>query len=245
MKLKSNVIITCKLIIVCALIWYLPTRVVSSVHIIDGFAQGKEAQPDTPVKPMAATKNKNIHIYNTHQAEEYQGFNVVEGAHYLKDSLMKRGYSCDVEGNNFEQYKNVHKIDYSQSYVVSKMYLEKALSSGGPYDLIIDMHRDSIDRGLSTLTYNNVSYAKMMFVAGESSGKFDAVNRTSKDIATRLQAKVPGISRGVYPKKSHYNQGMSDHMVLIEIGGHQNNKQEIMASLDVLCQVIDEYLSGS
>ena len=34
---------------------------------------------------------------------------------------------CDVEQNDFENYKNIHRIAYNQSYVVSKMYLENSL----------------------------------------------------------------------------------------------------------------------
>jgi stage II sporulation protein P len=238
LKAKSSIVILGKLIIICALVWYLPTKVVDSVKVIDAMTQ-EENTVTTPV-----SKNKKIHIYNTHQGEEYAGYNVMEGAKYLGDCLNAQGYTTNVDGNNIPQYMSANAMDYTQCYSVSKMYLEQALATNGPYDLIIDFHRDSISKELSTITYEGVSYAKVMFVAGESSGKYDSVNQASKDLSTRLNEKIPDISRGVYVKKSHYNQGTSDNMVLIEIGAKSNTKDEIMRTIELLSEVINAYLEG-
>lgn len=54
-----------------------------------------------------------------------------EGASYLKDCLTKECIFCDVEQNDFENYKNIHRIAYNQSYVVSKMYLENSFKRKG------------------------------------------------------------------------------------------------------------------
>lgn len=240
MKVKSNLLILCKMVIVLALVWYLPTKVGDNISIINASEQTEE----TPVATPTITKDKKIHIYNTHQSEEYADYNVIEGANYLKDCLNNLGYQCDVEGNNFEQYKSVNNIAYNQSYSVSKMYLEQSLQSNGPYDLIIDFHRDSIDKNLSTLEHEGTAYVKVMFVVGESSGKFESVNQISEELSNRMNAIVPEISRGVYVKQSHYNQGISDNMILIEVGAHQNTKEEVTHTVDLLSKVINEYLEG-
>lgn len=240
MKVKSNLLILCKIVVVIALVWYLPTKVVDSVNIINASAQGdEETTVATPV-----SKDKKIHIYNTHQSEEYADYNVVEGANYLKSCLNNLGYACDVEGNNFEQYKSVNNIAYNQSYTVSKMYLEQSLASNGPYDMIIDLHRDSVDKNLSTIVHQDIPYVKIMFVVGETSGKYESVNQVSEDLSARMNEKIPGISRGVYVKQSHYNQGISDNMVLIEMGAQQNTKEEVMHTVELLSQVMNEYLEG-
>ena len=160
----------------------------------------------------------------------------------LKDCLNNKGYQCDVEGNDFEGYKAVHKIAYNKSYTVSKMYLEESLKLSGGYDLIIDFHRDSISKELSTISHDGKSYAKIMFVVGKSSGKFDAVNQLSQKLSDLANATVPKISRGVYVKKSHYNQGISDNMVLIEVGAQSNTKEEVQATVEIIAKAIGEYL---
>ena len=122
------------------------------------------------------------------------------------------------------------------------MYLENSLRENGKYDLVIDFHRDSLDKKYSTLVYNQKSYAKIMFVVGKSSGKFEMVNQLSTELSNKANEKVPGLSRGIMVKKNHYNQGICDHTVLIEFGGQSNTKEEVQNTIEVISQVIKEYL---
>lgn len=233
-----------KLVVIIGLIVYLPNKVTtpSSAQVINAINNSTPVASNYQNMNYQITKDKKIHIYNTHQSEEYDGYNVILGANYLKDCLSSQGYQCDVEGNDFEGYKAIHNIAYNKSYTVSKMYLEQSLQSSGGYDLIIDFHRDSISKELSTITYNNKSYAKIMFVVGKSSGKFDAVNQLSQQLSDLANTIVPKISRGVYVKQSHYNQGTSDNMVLIEVGAQSNTKEEIQATVEVIASAIGKYL---
>lgn len=240
---KGTFLIILKTAVVIALIWYLPTKVQENGQYIEASTIKQPTPVDTNMT-NATSNGKKVHIYNTHQGEEYVSYNVVDGANYLKACLETKGYQCDVEGNNFEQYKNVHNISYDKSYSVSKMYLEQSITTNGNYDLIIDFHRDSIDKQLSTINYNNKNYAKVMFVVGKSSGKFETVNQMSEALSTKANEVIPKISRGVYVKQSHYNQGISNNMVLIEVGAQSNSKDEIMNTVEVLASVIDGYLAG-
>lgn len=217
-----------KLVVIVGLIVYLPSKVSSpsKAQVINAIDNSNQVTASYQNMESKVVKDKKIHIYNTHQGEEYDGYNVVLGANYLKDCLSSQGYQCDVESNDFEGYKAVHNIAYNKSYSVSKMYLEQSIQSNGGYDLIIDFHRDSISKELSTINHNGKSYAKIMFVVGKSSGKFDAVNQLSQQLSDIANSIVPKISRGVYVKQSHYNQGTSDNMVLIEVGAQSNTKEE-------------------
>lgn len=244
MRLKNIFLIFLKLVVIIGLIVYLPNKVTtpSSAQVINAINNSTPVASNYQNMNYQITKDKKIHIYNTHQSEEYDGYNVILGANYLKDCLNSQGYQCDVEGNDFEGYKAIHNIAYNKSYTVSKMYLEQSLQSSGGYDLIIDFHRDSISKELSTITYNGKAYAKIMFVVGKSSGKFDAVNQLSQQLSDLANTIVPKISRGVYVKQSHYNQGTSDNMVLIEVGAQSNTKEEIEATVEVVASAIGKYL---
>ena len=237
MKIKVSIQIIFKIMIIVLMIIYLPSYSHQNVKVFKAILTTEALQTSVPV-----TSSKKIHLYNTHQGEEYVGYNVKEGASYLKDCLTKEGYLCDVEQNDFENYKNIHRIAYNQSYVVSKMYLENSLRENGKYDLVIDFHRDSLDKKYSTLVYNQKSYAKILFVVGKSSGKFDMVNQLSTELSNRANEKVPGLSKGIMVKKNHYNQGICDHTILIEFGGQNNTKEEVQNTIEVMSQVIKEYL---
>ena len=149
MKIKVSIQIIFKLMIIALMIFYLPSYSHQNVKLFKAISTTEALPASIPV-----TSNKKIHLYNTHQGEQYVGYNVRDGAEYLKECLTKEGYFCDVEQNDFENYKNVHRIAYNQSYVVSKMYLENTLRENGNYDLVIDFHRDSLDKKYSTLVYN-------------------------------------------------------------------------------------------
>lgn len=244
MRLKNTFLILLKLVVIVGLIVYLPSKVSSpsKAQVINAIDNSNQVKASYQNMESKVVKDKKIHIYNTHQGEEYDGYNVVLGANYLKDCLSSQGYQCDVESNDFEGYKAVHNIAYNKSYSVSKMYLEQSIQSNGGYDLIIDFHRDSISKELSTINHNGKSYAKIMFVVGKSSGKFDAVNQLSQQLSDIANTIVPKISRGVYVKQSHYNQGTSDNMVLIEVGAQSNTKEEIQATVEVIASAIGKYL---
>ena len=146
MKIKVSIQIIFKIMIIVLMIIYLPSYSHQNVKVFKAISTTEALQTSVPV-----TSNKKVHIYNTHQGEEYVGYNVRDGAGYLKDCLNKEGYFCDVEQNDFENYKNLHRIAYNQSYVVSKMYLENSLRENGQYDLVIDFHRDSLIKNTQRL----------------------------------------------------------------------------------------------
>lgn len=95
-----------------------------------------------------------------------------------------------------------------------------------------------------TTTFDGKDYAKLMFVVGKGSDNFKDVNACCEKMSALLEKKIPHISRGVMLKQSHYNQGVTKNMVLIEVGGNENTYEEIQNSLNILAMVIDEYLSA-
>ena len=122
--------------------------------------------------------------------------------------------------------------------------MNNALKAHGGYDLVIDFHRDSIKKSLSTITVDNKNYAKLMFVVGKGSGNYPAVNKCCEKLSSMINKKIPKLSRGVMLKQSHYNQGVTKNMVLIEVGANENTYEEVQNSLNILALVLDEYLSA-
>lgn len=235
--MNNNMKIVIKIIIVVVILFHLPLQKVYSEQIENVMS----TLTTTNVKKQS--NGKSIHIYNTHQGERYVTKSVKEGSRYLMQLLQQRGYDVDLETSDFELYKIKNNINYKYSYSVSKKYLNTALKKHGQYDMVIDFHRDSVKKSLTTVHFDNKPYAKFLFVVGKSSGNYPAVKKMSQELSTRLNQKIPLISRGVYVKQSHYNQGTTKNMLLIEVGANENTYQEIQNSLNILAMVIDEYLS--
>ncbi|MFR7591003.1 MAG: stage II sporulation protein P [Longibaculum sp.] len=237
--MNNNLKIVIKVIIVIVILVNLPYQKVFSENIENVAA----TLTSSPIKKQS--NGKSIYIYNTHQGEKYATNSVKEGSKYLMQLLEQRGYDVDYETTDFELYKTKNHIDYAYSYTVSKKYLNNAITKhGGGYDLVIDFHRDSVKKSLSTITVDGKDYAKLMFVVGKGSGNYPAVNKSCEKMASLLNQKIPKICRGVYLKQSHYNQGVTKNMVLIEVGANENTFEEVKNSLNILSVVIDEYLSA-
>ena len=236
--MNSNMKIVLKVIVVLVILFNLPFQRVYGEKIENVVS----AITNTETKKQS--NGKSLYIYNTHQGEEYATNSVKEGSRYLMQLLQQRGYDVNYETTDFELYKTTNHIDYKNSYTVSKKYLSNAVAQHGGYDMVIDFHRDSVKKSLTTITCDGKDYAKLMFVVGKGSGNYEAVNKTSEKLTSMLNAKISGISRGVYLKQSHYNQGTTDNMLLIEVGANENTYEEIQNSLNILALVIDEYLSA-
>ncbi|MDE6953130.1 MAG: stage II sporulation protein P [Erysipelotrichales bacterium] len=234
--MNNNIKILLKVILVVVIILNLPFQKVYSEGIENVVAS-------LTTQEVKQSNGKSIYIYNTHQGEKYANKSVKEGSRYLMEQLKQRGYEVNYETNDFELYKAKNNIDYKYSYTVSKKYINNAVKEHGQYDLVIDFHRDSIKKSLSTITYENKSYAKLMFVVGKGSSNYKNVKKMSSELSNMLNEKIPKISRGIYVKQSHYNQDTTKNMVLIEVGANENTYEEIQNSLNILTLVIDEYLS--
>ncbi|MFQ9922462.1 MAG: stage II sporulation protein P [Beduini sp.] len=188
--------------------------------------------------------NKSIYIYSTHQQEKYADQGVFEGSKYLAEKLRTMGYNVIVEESNFENYAAANGMQYDEFYQVSNTFLTEALVNNGGFDLVIDFHRDSVGANVTRLLANDKAYAKMMFVIGGLSEKVEAVRGASQALSTLIDSYMPGISRGTFEREAYYNQYVTDHMLLIEVGGVENSFTEVKNSLDVLALSIHDYLEA-
>ena len=193
--------------------------------------------------------NPIIYVYNTHQTEKYENYDVFLAASYLKDILNSEGVSTYFEENSVKTFLENNNLKYHNSYTASKNYLKEALSKYNSIKYFFDIHRDSILKEKTTTIYNNKSYAKILFVVGSdnktNTGNLNNANKLN-DI---IKKKVPTISRGVvmHGGKGYngiYNQDVSENVFLIEVGGKDNNKDEVINTINVLKDSIIEYIRG-
>ena len=60
----------------------------------------------------------------------------------------------------------------------------------------------------------------------------------------------PGLSRGIYKKEGPnvngiYNQDISPNSMLIEVGGVDNNIEEVMNTLNAITDVLNKYIGAN
>ena len=196
--------------------------------------------------------NPMVYIYNTHQQEgyalDYLNFSpsVLDAAHTLRDYLEEKNIQTYVENNDFYDFLALNNWDYNNLYKVSRFYLEDTMKRYKNIKLYIDFHRDSIKHELSTVTIGDKSYAKILFVVGLSHDNYKENLNVAKKLNSIIVSKA-NISRGIMQKSSAnangvYNQDLNSNVVLIEVGGYQNKYSEVDNTLEILAEVIKEYL---
>ncbi len=197
-----------------------------------------------------------VYIYNTHQLESYDNTdynditpNVLMASYLLKEELNKAGISTIVESSNITEYIKQNNLKYYQSYDASRYYAEKVVKDNQNLDLVIDLHRDAIEKNASTVTINDKEYAKLLFVIGMEHENYESNLEVATAINNIIKEKYPTLTRGIITKSGKnvngiYNQDLNPNSILIECGGYKNSFSEVVNTINLLSQIIKEYLNG-
>jgi stage II sporulation protein P len=231
-------------------------------HYKDNYDE--ETTPDPVITEYISDPEKTtitdpiIYIYNTHQLESYsldnyEEYNItpnVQMASYLLKGLLNRNnIGTIVEEANINDFLSLNGWNYSSSYEASRYYIKEALNNYPNLKLLIDLHRDSISKDKSTITIDGKNYAKLLFVIGTDYENYEDNLSLANTLDNLIKEKYSNLSRGVITKggmgvNGVYNQDLNNKIILIECGGNENTIDEVMNTIIVLEEVIEEYLEG-
>lgn len=192
-----------------------------------------------------------VYIYNTHQTEEYINNEstydlkptVYTAANYLKEVLERQGIKTIVEEANIKKYLDDNNLNYDDSYIASRYYLEQAKNNNPSLKLFIDLHRDALSHDAATVIYNNISYAKILFVVGADFNNYQKNLNFTESINKIVIDNYSFLTRGVLTKTGPlvngvYNQDLGDNIILLEVGGNESTINEVANTLDLIGNVI-------
>ena len=195
--------------------------------------------------PVNVRTEPIIYIYNSHQSEEYAFSNFAEFSvrptvmfadYALQEIFNKNNYYSLVEENSIKDILNINGWKYSYSYRASRVLLESARENNPSLKYYIDVHRDSLDKGRTTVDINGKTYAKTIFLIGLENENYQENLAFTEEINNLMNTKYPGLSKGIYKKGGEgvngvYNQDFSNRTILIEIGGYENTPSEVLNSV--------------
>ncbi|OEH86132.1 hypothetical protein BHU72_11365 [Desulfuribacillus stibiiarsenatis] len=220
----------------------------------------EDQKPEPPKKPKQEptkpkvnyTEKPPVLIYHTHNREAFlpelknikkanEAYhptnNITLVGKHLAENLEKLGVPTILSSKDY--WVDLPPGEYWKSYVHSKKEVEAILKQHKYIPFILDIHRDSALRARTTVTHSGKDYAAVWFIIGQINPTWQYNYQFAATIEGRLEAKVPGISRGIWAKKSgQYNQDISHNSVLIEIGGVDNNFEEANRTAEVLAKII-------
>ncbi|MEG0261277.1 MAG: stage II sporulation protein P, partial [Lysinibacillus sp.] len=157
--------------------------------------------------------------------------------HFSLNGLQTEVLDVDVMKKMKAEGKAFH-----QAYSTIRPYISKQLEKNN-YDLILDLHRDSLKWDRTTVTYNGEAYAKIAIVVGKEHANYRWNTAYAESLSKTMNSIVPNISRGVISKggdgvDGRYNQDLSKEMLIIELGGIGNNEEEVNRTIAVLARAI-------
>ncbi|THE10739.1 stage II sporulation protein P [Bacillus timonensis] len=218
--------------------------------------------PKTP--PVNLATNKKVFIYHSHSYESYLPLlgltgdpdmnkavdsktNITLVGDLLGKELEKYGIGSVVDTTNIGQELKKKGWDTTQSYAISRGIVQSAMASNSDIDFLIDLHRDSMRKDVTSVTINNKPYAKVFFVVGKASSHFEQSYALAESLDMAIESQFPGISRGVVAKGLNqgngvYNQDLAENSILIEIGGVDNDMKELKNTVEALAKVISEHI---
>ena len=211
----------------------------------------EDPNPSTQSSPI-------IYLYNSHQLENYANHNldiygitpnVMMASYVLRENLSKLGISSLVEETNMSDVLASKGWNYSRSYDVSRISLLEKKKQYTSLKYFIDLHRDSVDKKYTTMQIGDKNYAKILFVVGQDYSGWEENYRVALSMNQMFDQYYPGLSRGIMLKtglkvNGVYNQDVSVNTLLFEVGGVDNDIEEVYHTVSAMADVLARYVKG-
>ena len=221
----------------------------------------KEHKKNTSKKSTKST-DASVLLYFTHNHEAYSPItkekNGKVAVSHHEENIEKFGGKLSKQLANHQVHTQILDVDnmavqaererpFSQAYHTIRSFVENQLKKEH-YDLVIDLHRDSIGRKHTTVQANGVSYAKVAFVVGLEHQEYQKNEAQAVALQNAMEQQVPGITRPLIRKSGKgvdgkYNQDLHPQLLLIELGGMENNEEELNRTVAVLAESISIVLA--
>ncbi|OIK13116.1 stage II sporulation protein P [Bacillus sp. MUM 13] len=223
--------------------------------------QIKEPQKQVSQDPKMTTGGRKVVlIYNSHNRESFLPYlkgvtdpnmashskiNVTKLTDKLVQDLNDKGIGSQASKTDILARLNQKGLKYSRSYQEERGVLQTMIASNKNLQYFVDIHRDSRRKKDTTIVLNGKSYAKIAFVIGGKNANYEKNAALASKMHKALDKKYPGLSRGVLLKKDKgdngvYNQDLSSNAMLIEIGGVDNNFDEMYRTINAFADAFSE-----
>lgn len=225
-------------------------------QVMNQIKKQEQSKKKVPSTTITSPKVKRVFIYHSHFSESYipeldqsKGMkandankNITLVGKYLADRLAKMGIGSVASHVPYS---------YRGAYNASRKTVTKAMKKYDDLTYLIDIHRDSQRRKVTTINIKGKPYARLAFVVGGASKHYADNLKLARSLYTEINKIAPGLVRGVFIKprtrgtNGEYNQSLSKGSLLVEVGGIDNNFQEVYRSTDLLARVLRDRITDA
>lgn len=191
-------------------------------------------------------------IYHTHTCESYapgpiDTQDLTKTVCAVGDTLansLANDYGIPVLNDH-----TIHDIfGYIDAYKRSGATLSKYLKEYSNFNLIVDIHRDSIgDKSAVTMKMNGENISTFRFVMAKENPNFARNMTVVNKLITISNKLFPGFCKGIFYYNrgtNYFNEAANTNVFLIEVGSAVSNLNEAKASGKYLSRIFAEYLNS-
>jgi len=209
---------------------------------------GDNAGVVLPVENRVKSDTPLIALYNTHTSETFE---LTDGLAHLKGKaggialvtgeikkVIEEDYGIPVVYSD-----KIHDTSFNKSYAESEKTVKQLLEGNPGLEMLFDIHRDgAVTREQSVVTIHGQQVARILIIVGTDARADHPGWRENlefaREIAAKMDAMYPGLSRGITTKEGRYHQQYSPKALLVEIGSAKNATDEAVASGRLFANVV-------
>jgi stage II sporulation protein P len=209
-------------------------------------------------KNLSNNGKQVVHIYHSHSYEAFKSLskdgtynssnpetNIIAIGDLLKRDLEERGIGVSHDTTNIGEELKTKNWGTGKAYIAARENVSEAIANNKDIQYLIDMHRDSQPKKVTTIEIDGKQYARLFLVVGKEHSGYEKNLVLAESMHKRINEKYPDLCRGVIIKDKNegngvYNQDLSNKSMLIEMGGIDNNLQELMNTSEAFADVFSE-----
>lgn len=230
-------------------------------------AESENTDDNSNTPPPLETGEEVVFIYHSHSWEAFlpqldgvknpdeavsfnESKNIIDVGKDLQSELIRYGIGTRHSKTNATEELKKKQWNYNQSYSLSREIVQEVMGQEKSIQYLIDIHRDSQPKNITTMNIKGKSFARLFFVVGKENKNYEENLNLAKKLNQKLEEKYPGISRGVFVKTKDegngvYNQDLSSSSLLLEFGGVENTKEELHNTIKAFAEVFSEYYKNT
>jgi stage II sporulation protein P len=222
---------------------YLAEAGEQSQSLVQFVGRGTEAAPGNHVPQILLPDKGKIIVYHAHTTES---FLPTSGEKFTEDlaqtvvrlgaelaRLLREEHAIPVVHN-----REIHDLPRSTAYEVALSTVRELLDAHPDALMLLDLHRDGVDRKISTTLLDGQATGRILFVVGSRHPGWQRNFAKALFLHEVLEEISPGLSRGVRERPFSYNQHLHPGALLIEIGGHENTLAEALRAVPYLARAL-------
>lgn len=196
------------------------------------------AREDQNVKPR-------VGIYHTHGAESYvptDGTDSIDqggGILHVGDVLTR---ALEEKGLTVNHIREPHTPHDAGAYQRSRRTAEELVTEGDQY--IFDVHRDAVPPEEYEETVEGEEVTRILLVVGQQNQNADNNQQFAATLKQIADEQHPGLIKGILGAQGNYNQDLTPRAMLLEVGAHENNREDAERAVALFADVVDSYVSG-